>query len=456
MSTYKESLDAMGKRILNAARTELYLAMHFCGPALNSLGYEMDVSTPRVGTDAAYIRFNPTWLMETYLDHPYLIDRVYMHMIMHCIFRHMFAVKAHHDTELWDLCCDIAVESIVDSMDVDVIRVTQSDFREEWYARLTGDLKVLTAEKLYRWFIEKNVDYSTQLRLAYEFGRDDHSFWLRLQDDDTDRNDPEQDQNPPPAPRRKPPEEQEDDWKKNAKRMQIELETFGHERSDETGNLERVLSFENKKRDDFREYLRRFAVIREESHIDPDSFDYGFYNYGMELYGNMPLMEENEYREAKKIEELVIAIDTSASCQATLVQKFLNDTASILESEETFFHRVNVHIIECDDQVQNDLRLTDVGEIRRYAKGFTLHGGMGTDFRPVFEYIERCQRDGQLTHLKGLLYFTDGFGIYPEKPTKYDTAFVFQSDEEMNDRDVPDWAMKLYVYHDRHISEDTR
>ena len=43
------------------------------------------------------------------------------------------------------------------------------------------------------------------------------------------------------------------------------------------------------------------------------------------------------------------------------------------------------------------------------------------------------------------MYFTDGFGEYPKKPTDYDTAFVFWRDEELDDTGVPDWAIKLFI-----------
>ena len=61
-------LDEMGKRILDASRTELYLSMRFLGPALHSLGFIMDLSTTTVGTDAAYIRFNPNYMFRLYVD----------------------------------------------------------------------------------------------------------------------------------------------------------------------------------------------------------------------------------------------------------------------------------------------------------------------------------------------------------------------------------------------------
>lgn len=66
----REQLEATGNKILNSVRTELYLSMRFMGPALGSLGFAMDLSTRTVGTDAVYIRFNPTYLLQTYIERP--------------------------------------------------------------------------------------------------------------------------------------------------------------------------------------------------------------------------------------------------------------------------------------------------------------------------------------------------------------------------------------------------
>ncbi len=57
-------------------------------------------------------------------------------------------------------------------------------------------------------------------------------------------------------------------------------------------------------------------------HIDMDSFDYGYYHYGLTLYGNIPLIEELEYKEETGIEDFVIVIDTSGSCASSLIQNF--------------------------------------------------------------------------------------------------------------------------------------
>ena len=523
----REELDNLGKRILSAAKTELYLSMHFLGPALGILSDVMDLSTLTCGTDAECVRFNPSYLLGAWTDDERQVNRLYMHMLLHCIFRHPMEACFYEDADLWNLSCDIAAESVLDSMHSTAFDRVPSDFRQEMYDRLEAEVKVLTAEKIYR-YLSEHASWTAQkdgeepdiptsqneesyglpethkdnqapsaaglcdespsrplipevemllgrrnweragegyhwlggwnlYAMADEFRMDDHGFWERLEDR---KKDPPPQKDPPPGMPDPQKDRDGDDgqkdgnlrgrdkdgqWRKTSEEIKAQLHNMSKEASQEFGTLQRILQMDGKRRTDYREYLRRFAVFREEIRIDPDSFDYGFYNYGMEVYGNMPLIEENEFREALRVDELVIVIDTSASCQPALVQKFLNETASILLSRETFFRKIDIHVIACDDQVQDDTRIRSTEEMRRYADGFTLKGGYGTDFRPAFAYVEELRRKRILTHLKGLLYFTDGFGTYPAKATDYDTAFVFWQEEEMNDRDVPSWAMKLYI-----------
>ena len=465
----REKLEETGIKILNSVQTELYLSMRFLGPALGSLGFGMDLSTRTVGTDAVLIRFNPTYLLHTYIERPELLNRTYMHMLMHCLFRHMFSAEQHEDAELWDLCCDIAVESVVDSMgDYPCIRRVTSDFRQMWYEKLEQEVSVLTAEKLYHYFVLHKRDPYVEESLRQEFALCDHSFWQRMKDEqhpdsgqppadaqspqssetDTQEKQPQKTTDAAPLGRM---EQKEDEWKEHAKRIESDMETYAADAAKDTGTLQWMLQLQNRTRRSYQDFLKQFAVVREEVSVDMDSFDYGFYMYGLAHYGNMPLIEENEYREAKKIEELVIAIDTSASCKEKLVQQFLNETGAILRQQENFFHKVNVRIIECDNQIQNDIRIGDVAEIEAYTKQFRVSGGYGTDFRPVFSYVEKLRQSGELRDLRGLMYFTDGYGTYPKKPTSYQTAFVFYGEEkplktsEGQPVKVPDWAVKLYV-----------
>ena len=227
------------------------------------------------------------------------------------------------------------------------------------------------------------------------------------------------------------------------------METFSKEASAESGHLIDHVKVENRQRADYRQFLRKFSVLKEEMAVDPDSFDYVFYTYGLELYGNMPLIEPQEWREVQKVEEFVIVIDTSMSCSGELVKKFLEETYAVLSENDSFFRKVNIHIIQCDDTVQTDEKITDEEGLKRYMDSLTLYGEGGTDFRPAFTYVEQLIKEQVFTRLRGLIYFTDGRGTYPSKMPPFETAFVFFS-EDYEDTDVPPWAIKLVLAGGRH------
>ena len=245
MSQTREKLEEMGVRILDAVRTELLLSMRFMAPALNSLGFKMDLATASAGTDAVYIRFNPGFLLQTFVERPRRMNRMYLHMLLHCLFRHMFSAKEREDPELWDLCCDIAVESVVDSMSYDVIARPHSTFREGWYERLRDEVTILTAEKIYAFFMSRDRDYSVEEALRRDFTVDDHSFWQRMEDEEDPASKPPG--SPPGAPPNregedgqqevqpsrdlKPVNPKEDEWKKNAEQIEADIEIMGKEKS---------------------------------------------------------------------------------------------------------------------------------------------------------------------------------------------------------------------------------
>jgi len=126
------------------------------------------------------------------------------------------------------------------------------------------------------------------------------------------------------------------------------------------------------------------------------------------------------------------------------VQKFIDKTYNILRQEDSFFRKVNLHIVQCDTRIHEHVKVTSRTEMDRYLKEMVLKGFGGTDFRPVFEYVDGLIREGEFTDFKGLIYFTDGYGTYPSKPPDYKTAFVF-IDDEYNNYNVPAWAVKLIL-----------
>lgn len=449
-------LELLGEKILSASRDELYLGMRFLDVALNSLVYQMDAGASPFGTDGAVLYFHPRELGGLYRQNRILVNRGYLHMVYHCIFRHMWKAYSAGDTDvpgggkcrqipagqdngegrdqtdrdarLWNLSCDIAVEHLIDGNGHRSIRYSRSLLRRETYRKLEADGGTLHAERIFKLLQAWKPDEKGLSRLEQEFYADDHQYWSNHQPDrnpDTDA-----------CLRKK--------WQDIDEQMETDLETFSKEASKQNGDLLGQMKIENREKHDYRSFLKKFSVLREEMGVDADSFDYTFYSYGLSLYGNMPLIEPQETKEAVKVDEFAVVIDTSMSCSGELVRRFLEETYDVLSQNESFFRKINVHIIQCDEAVRSDVKIRSEKELKEYMDSLTLYGEGGTDFRPAFEYVEELIRKGEFTDLRGLLYFTDGYGIYPRTVPGYQTAFVFMQ-EDFQDADVPAWAIKLVV-----------
>ena len=234
------------------------------------------------------------------------------------------------------------------------------------------------------------------------------------------------------------------EWKEVAERIQTDLDTFSRRRGQSAGALMTHLGEINREKIDYAAFLRRFTVLGEAAEINDEEFEHIFYTYGLRLYGNLPLIEPLETREVKRVRDFVIAIDTSASTSGDLVKKFLEKTRAILKGEENFFRKINLYIVQCDARVQEAVQITSQEAFDEYMADLEIKGLGGTDFRPVFRYVDELAARGAFTHLKGLIYFTDGFGTYPARKPDYDAAFVFLRDaHELPE--VPPWAIRVVL-----------
>lgn len=423
----QKDFAGVGQDILFAARNELYMSLPYLDTALCALAFAPGGGvTVSLATDGETLYYDGAWLSERYLRSRVWTCRAYLHVILHCMLRHL-AKKRGKIPELWGLSCDAAVESILDELDYPCLNGGVFPQKQKFYGECRRDMPVLTAEGVYRRLLRLNLPEYEIAQLQRAFLVDDHGLW------DPERQDGEE------RSRR-----QDQRWRDLSGKTQTGLETV---LSDKGAGGEAVLEqVRVAVRDDvdYRAFLRRFAAPREIQAVDGDAFDYGFYSYGLRLYGNMPLVEPPETREEKRIEDFVIAVDTSMSTSGERVRQFLACTYAILRSTGTFTRKVNIRIIQCDDQIRSDDVIRDLEDLRAYMEDFRLTGGSATDFRPVFEYVAKLQEAGAFTSLRGLVYFTDGMGIYPERRTPYETAFILLGEPPLSVK-TPPWAVRLVL-----------
>lgn len=408
-------------QILQNCRNELYSYFPYLDGAFASVSYEADPQIKTMGTDGRFFYYNIPFLMKQYVQNASSIRRGYLHMLLHCLYLHIFPEK-ELDRQMWNLACDIAVEQIIEKEKLSGLRLTENPVREKVF-RILGE-RSLAAQEIYG-MLEKHAFSCDEKELAEAFLFDDHSLWDVVTEEEHR------------AGLRKK-------WEKVLSYTGRNKNVQSRRRGTRKGTDREEVDDIPKSRYDYRKFLKQFSVPREEVELDTESFDYVFYCYGMEHYGNMPLIEPLEYKEVNRLEELVIAIDTSSSCSREVVQQFLGETYEILSQRENFFSKMKVYIIQCDSFIQDVAIIHSEEEWMEYSKRITIQGRGGTDFCPVFQYIEEQKKAKEIQKLKALIYFTDGDGIYPQTKPDYEAAFVFLKKTDKMDL-VPAWAIKLLI-----------
>lgn len=531
-----ERATKLSQDVLDECRVQLMLKFRFLDLALWRMTSE---STPVQGryalaTDGKKVYFEPFSVLGRFDAGFNEMVRDYLHLVMHCIFRHPFD-KLHDRHDAWWLACDVIAESVAMEMCGGRFESELDKERRGALSELKLLCGALTPGKLYGLFLRTLKDPAgSSLRSLSEarlnefralFERDNHEAWpsyAKAQKEETPgdieelaKPDPDSDESIPDDAEKQMvvdgdmeeaeadnqelsnPESAEDsqdadeeaqgssadaddieegaedniesdtqgsssedqtddevkdeksederDWEEIAKQIEMNLETFSKEWGEEAGSLIASLSIANRKRYDYTDFLRRFAVLSEEMKINDDEYDYVFYTYGLKLYGNMPLVEPLEYKETQRIRDFVICIDTSESCRGDLVKKFVEHTFNVIKKSEDYAHEVNIHIVQCDAKVQADTKITDLKDVDAFMDGFFIRGMGGTDFRPAFAYVNQLKDRGELPDMKGLIYFTDGLGQFPDKAPDYDTAFVFMDEGENDIPKVPPWAMRVLI-----------
>ena len=558
-------IDALARDVLLLSRNTLLVHLRFLDAALSRFTFERS-DDGHIATDGQVFRYNPRHVLLSYRDEREAPTRDYLHLVLHCAFRHAF-VDPRLDRACWDLAADIAVECAIDSLSLPCVNAARQERQQPIVQRLTREGVLLTAEKIYRYFKnERCLDGTALQELRQAFFADDHDLWYQPVpesegdaardaadpdapeadvDGDGGQTDPGRDadgtdedeapeegaqetpdeggeQEDGDAPRdgsdeapdeggeqegsdapedgggetpdaedaaeagvqetpdvgdapvsagyageqgygqpqpgggsgadngSRPPltrEELEELWSEIARHMQVDLDTGKQQRGSGAGAMMQNLRAVTRETYDYTDFLRRFAVPGEAMQINDDEFDYIYYTYGLQLYGNTPLIEPLEYKEVRRIREFVIAIDTSGSVKGDEVQRFIQKTYNILLEEESFFTKINLHIIQCDAAIQEVQKITSREEFDAYLAGMTLKGFGGTDFRPVFAYVDRMLAEREFVNLKGLIYFTDGQGVYPAQQPAYEAAFVFVRDDYEVPK-VPVWAIRLVLDRD--------
>lgn len=198
----------------------------------------------------------------------------------------------------------------------------------------------------------------------------------------------------------------------------------------------------------YRHFLRRFATPRENMHADPDSIDAKWYHLGLSLYGDLPILEPCEVCDQPIPDQLVIALDTSGSCEGEICARFLRETLNLLRDITGGRPSFRILLLQCDCQIQKELLLEHSSQLDTFLSDFTPQGFGGTDFCPVFQRVEELRQSGRFHRVRGLLYLSDGFGDFPEIQPDYPVTFLLPRDQNQTitlEPSLPKWVTPLWL-----------
>lgn len=418
-----ERVTDYAQKVIDLAHDTIMIRYRYFDVPLAKLVPKQQENTGIYEVTRERLMYDPKRLLSDYMDEKNYAVRLYMHVIFHELFLHPYKLKKDK-RELWNLATDIAVENVILEMGDLGANLSRDDEERMEIDNLKKKIDILTAEKIYKYFEELNMTNDRYSHLQALFEIDKHSTY------DPDENEPEYIIGL-------------EDWKRIARRVLTEKTRFSRQ-EEGTSSLSANLNDAAIDKKSYEDVLRQFAVWGEEIKVNPDEFDYVYYTYGLRQYNNMPLIEPLEYTEDKRIREFVVVIDTSASCSNAQIQGFLKKTYDILSSTENFSRKINVHVLAADAEVKWDKKVSSIEEMAELATHFELTGQGATDFRPAFEYTDTLIKQKELENLRGLIYFTDGYGIYPEYCPTYGVVFAF-TDEDANKPKVPDWAIEVVL-----------
>ena len=192
----------------------------------------------------------------------------------------------------------------------------------------------------------------------------------------------------------------------------------------------------------YKSFLKEFIEEREVACEDVSTIDPMLYTYGLDMYGDVPIVEPSEVNELRRLNTLIIAIDTSGSCGGDVASRFVRETSNMLSDVKDSVLFDSIYLFQCDTRIvfeecySNPEELCDMEEMDLYGFG-------GTDFRPVFDRIKTLVEEKNI-QVDGLIYLSDAYGDFPKEKPDYPVYFVLPESECIDGKPkyslAPEWV----------------
>lgn len=469
MNAQLSERQELAVEVLQLAKDRLLVLNPFLAPAASLLSFvpSPDAISLLSGTDAKAFYFNADHVLSCFAATHKAPVHDYAHTLLHCLFLHPFANPGQNRAR-WDLACDIAAECIVSELCGP--RPGDANGGTKYaLGHICGALQhaPLTAESVFE-LLKADRFVDDEKAWQQLFCVDDHRFWYERPgaqstagpgagEGHTDETpDGEVETEPSGESPDSTPDEGTAHFKSPKNAWQFAAQSIAASMKHQVGasksgwgrNLSGLFANlgvapRSYKKPALDEFLRSFATFEETPQPSSDEFDYALYTYGFALYGDTPIIEPLETRDGKRIREFVIGIDVSGSVWGPTVTRFAQIVQGVLCNEGMFSSAPRIRIIQCDTQIVTEDVIDTPEHMRKWIEGLRLHGGGGTDLRPVFQRVNELLEHGEINDLNGVICLTDGYANFPKCAMPYKTAFVLTPDGAQNL--VPPWAMTFML-----------
>ena len=386
---------------LAAARTKLILDKPFLGALvlrLPMVAAEKDWC-PTTATDARQFYYNPEFIDCLSLDETQF---VLAHEALHCALSH-FARRQHRRKLHWDMACDYAINPLLMS---DGLKAPPGSL-------YLPQFKGMTAEEIYPCLDEKDDEqpldnhvYDKDNTKGSSSGKNEKDLSSERPDQSaTEDQDEERQQNPDrdndgaSEPDPLTPDEAETlniQWQQRlagAAQQAMQAGKLG-------GEMARMVDHLLQPQLPWRLLLARYmtAMARDDfSYMRPSRREGDFI---------LPSLRSNQV-------ELVVALDTSGSIHDQEMGEFLAEVNALKGQM-----RARVTLLACDSQLAPEAPwiFESWDEFNLPEK---ITSGGGTNFKPVFEWVEKQQQRPDL-----LVFFTDAQGAFPEREPAYPVIWL--------------------------------
>ena len=358
------------------ARAALLVSAPFWGVLSLRLAPVEDSSIPTMKTDGVSIHYNPDFVASLSRS---VLRATIAHETMHCATLH-HTRREGRDLRRWNIACDHAINPLL----------AQADFELPEGALLDPAYAGMSAEEIYANLPEDHGEGGDNRN------RDDPGGMGGVGDPPPGDSDPDE-PSPSGQPGARAPSpadltRQEEDWAIATAQAEATARAMGIG----AGDTARAIRKQVAPKVDWRDVLRRYLSVAAKS-------DYAW------TPPNRRYLARGLYLPSLRSETLgpvVVAVDTSGSIDDETLAAFSAETAAILDEAAP----EAVHVVYCDAAVRATERFGPGDMIR-----LSPHGGGGTAFRPVFDWI--AQSDIQPVCV---VYLTDldgaDFGRSPDYP----------------------------------------